>query len=338
MHDPRSTAAIRRQPDQAQSALPLRLGVLSNTLSTRNRKNMAAVRTVLSGRPDVTHIAIEDWTGLSGAVARLLAENLDAIVVNGGDGTVVGVLSELRRRAPAHVPALAVLASGNTNMIAGDVGLRDRPERALSRLLSAAASTPALQRAERRLIRVEQPGEPTRYGFFIGAIAILRAILLTRRVLHPLGINHGLANAAGIALGAMRVLFSRTGDEGLLSPVSVDIAFDGEPSASGEYSALMASTLDRLLFGSRPFWGSGPGPIRMTMVRGPADRPLRSLLPLLRGRPDERMTHAGYLSRNADRIVFAFDGQFVIDGEIFEARRDRPITLSDGAPVEFLRC
>jgi diacylglycerol kinase (ATP) len=338
MRDPRSAAALRPQPDQAHSALPLRLGVLSNKLSTRNRRDMAGLQAVLSGRPDVMHIAIEDWTGLSGALARLLAENLDALVVNGGDGTVVGVLSELRRRAPAHVPALAVLASGNTNMIAGDVGLPNRPERALSRLLSAAASSPALRRAERRLIRIEQPGEPTRYGFFVGAIAILRAILLTRRILHPLGVNHGLANAAGIGLSAMRVLFGRTGDEGLLSPVPVDIAFDGEPTASGEYSALMASTLDRLLFGSRPFWGSGPGPIRLTMVRGPAARPLRSLLPLLRGRPDERMTRAGYVSRNADRITFAFDGRFVIDGEIFEATRERPITLSDGGAVEFLRC
>jgi diacylglycerol kinase (ATP) len=156
--------------------------------------------------------------------------------------------------------------------------------------------------------------------------------------LDPLGINHGLANAAGIGLGALGVLFRRNGEEALLSPVPVEVSFDGEPVGLGDYSAIMASTLDRLLFGARPFWGSGPGPIRTTLIRGPVDRPLRSLLPLLRGRPSARMARSGHLSRNAERVSLAFEGRYLIDGEIYLAERDRPVTLSDGGQVQFLRC
>jgi diacylglycerol kinase (ATP) len=333
-----SATALRRETDLAACARPLRVGVLSNRLSTRNRRSMARIDRLLARHADVPHAAIEDWACLPDAMDRLAAADLDAIAVNGGDGTVVGMLTELRRRAPVSVPAVAVLASGNTNLIAGDVGIPGAPDRALSRLLAAAGSPGALTLAERRLIRVEQPGEPARYGFFLGALAILRAILLTRRILHPLGVNHGLANVCGLGLGALRVLVGRNTEEWLLTPVPVELAFNDEPSASDDYSVLMATSLDRLPLGTRPFWGTGPGTIRTTMVRGPGDRPLRSLLPLLRGRPSLRMARSGYVSRNADRLIIGFEGRFALDGEIYPVERERPITLSDGGPVRFLRC
>jgi hypothetical protein len=333
-----SATALRRETDPAASARPLRVGVLSNRLSTRNRRSMARIDRLLARHADVPHAAIEDWTRLPEALDQLAAADLDAIAVNGGDGTVVGLLTELRRRAPGDVPTLAVLASGNANMIAGDVGIPGAPDRALSRLLATAGSPEGLGLAERRLIRVEQRGEPARYGFFLGALAILRGILLTRRILHPLGVNHGLANAFGLGLGALRVLIGRNTEEWLLSPVPVELAFDGEPSVSEDYSMLMATSLDRLLFGARPFWGTGPGAVRTTLVRGPADRPLRSVLPLMRGRPSLRMARSGYVSRNAERLVIGFDGRFALDGEIYPVERERPITLSDGGPVRFLRC
>jgi hypothetical protein len=266
-----------------------------------------------------------------------MSRDLDALVVNGGDGTVVGVLTELRRRAPfARIPALYLLASGNTNMIAGDVGATGAPDRALSRLLSATASGSELHREERRLIRIDQEGEPARFGFFVGAVAIVRATLLARRMLHPLGLDRGLGDAAAMGLGVLKVLFG--GKEGLLSGVPMELSFDAEPMRRNDYCFFVASTLDRLLFGVRPFWGEGAGPIRATMVVAPADRPLLSLLPIMRGRPTKRMTRSGYVSRNAQDIALAFEGPFAIDGEIYQASREYPVRLSDGGSVEFLRC
>ncbi len=336
MSDQRS-AVLRPVPVPPPAVRPLRLVVLSNRLSTRNRKGMARLEGLLSRRPQIPHVAIEDWARFPEAVARLAAADPDAIVVNGGDGTVIGLLTELRRCAPARMPAVIALAAGNTNMIAADVGSSGRPDRSLSRLLSVLDGGGELTREERRLIRVDQAGESTQYGFFVGAIAVVRATLLAHELLHPIGVHHGLAGAAAMGLGVWKVLFGGGGESALLAPVPVDVAIDSEPTHRDDYCAVIASTLDRLLFGARPFWGGGRGPIRVTLVRGPADRPLRSLLPLLRGRPTERMRRSGYLSRTVDRIELAFNGQFVIDGEFRQACPDRPIRLSDGGAVTFLR-
>jgi hypothetical protein len=120
--------------------------------------------------------------------------------------------------------------------------------------------------------------------------------------------------------------------------VPLEIGYERESVRSENCSALLATTLERLLFGARPFWGDEPGPIRTLMVRGPVERPLRSLLPLLRGRPDDRMLRAGYRSRNAERLSLAFDGPIAIDGELHQVSRERPMILSDGGAVRFLRC
>ncbi len=326
-------------PAAAVTQNPLRLGVLTNRLSTRNRAGLSKFRAVLFRHPAIPHVEIEDWSRLRAAIAELASRGVDAVAVNGGDGTVIGLLTELRLRSPfAETPALVLLAAGNTNMIAGDVGLAGAPHRALTRVLAVSTSGSGLKREERRLIRVEQEGEATYYGLFVGAIAIVRAILLARRMLHPLGVRHGFGNAAAIGLGALRVLFGGGGAGELLAGVPVEIGFDDEPMRRDGYAAVMATTLERLLLGARPFWGAEPGAIRTTLVRAPADRPLRSLLPMLRGRPTERMSRAGYLSRNAERVRLALDGPFMIDGEIHQARRERPVVLSDGGIAVFLRC
>ncbi|HXV23874.1 MAG TPA: diacylglycerol kinase family protein [Alphaproteobacteria bacterium] len=334
MDDQRSAAA-QAAPPPPQIGSRLRLGVLSNPLSTRNRKGMAKLREMLSRHADIPHVEIAEWDGLGAAIGQLMSKDLDVLVINGGDGTVVGLLTELRRRAySAPIPALIVLASGNTNMIARDIGPADTPVRALSRLLSGITTARELRRAERRLIRIDQEGEPARFGFFVGAVAIVRAMVLARHTLHPIGVDRGLGDVAAMGLGVLQVLFGRA--DWLFCGVPVEVGFDDEPIRCGTYSVVMASTLDRLLFGARPFWGMGAGPIRATLVPAPVDRPLLSILPLMRGRPTERMIGSGYVSRNFQRITLAFDGPFAIDGEIRQASRERPLRLSDGGTVEFL--
>ena len=101
---------------------------------------------------------------------------------------------------------------------------------------------------------------------------------------------------------------------------------------------MMATTLDRLLFGTQPYWGHEPGAIHVTAVRAPIDRPFRSLVPMLRGRPNSRMLENGYFSRNANRVRLAFEGSFVLDGQDYQARRTRPIQLSEGGRALFLSC
>jgi diacylglycerol kinase (ATP) len=330
--------AIRQAAPTAVDPAPLRLGVLTNRRSTRNRTGTSKVGAMLSRHLDIPHVEIEDFGELPMALGKLARVGVNAIAVNGGDGTVIGILTELRRRSYfARNPELVLLTAGNTNMIAGDVGLTGRPHRALARFLKTASSGGTLERLKRRLIRVEQDGQEPHYCLFIGAVAIVRAVRFAHCILHPMGIRHGFGDAVTMGLGALGVALRRGWSEGLLSGAPIEIGFDGEPSRHEFCAALMATTLEQLLFGSRPFWGTEPGAIHATLVRAPVERPLRSLLPVLRGRPTAHMKQGGYLSRNTDRIRLVLEGRFMIDGEIHHARRDRPIILSDGGTAAFLR-
>jgi hypothetical protein len=292
----------------------------------------------LSRHSDLPHAEIDDFGELPAALGKLARAGVNAIAINGGDGTVIGVLTELRRRSYfTRNPELVLLAAGNTNMIARDVGLRGQPQRALPRLLKAASSGGKLQRLERRLIRIEQHGQEPHYCLFVGAAAIVRAVRFAHSILHPMGIRHGLGDALTMALGALGVTFRRGWSAGLLRGTAIEIGFDGEPMHQEDCAALMATTLERLIFNSRPFWGREAGAIHTTLVRAPVHRPLQSLLPVLRGRPTAQMNQSGYVSRNVDGLRLILEGRIMIDGEIHHARRERPIILSDGGTATFLR-
>ena len=336
MKSDRQATLANASPAPTATAAAVRIGVLSNRLSTRNRGGAEAVRAILSAHPGIAHVEIDDWNAMPDALGKLISLGVDAIAVNGGDGTVIGILTELRRRKLAPSPDLIALPSGNTNLIAGDVGIAEPPERMLRRVLEAAASGAALCRQERRAIRVVQEGDPDQYGFFIGAVALVRAIQIAHRTLYPIGVKHGLGHSAAMGIGVLRVLLGGAGGKGLLSGVPAEVAFDDEPMRGGDYTLIMATTLQRMIFGARPFWGTEAAPIRTTLVHAPADRPLRSLLPLLRGRPTERMRRHGYDSRNAFRLRIALDGPVAVDGEIRQSRADRPLELTDGGAVAFL--
>jgi len=83
----------------------------------------------------------------------------------------------------------------------------------------------------------------------------------------------------------------------------------------------MATTLDRLLLGARPYWGEEDEAIHFTHIRSGARRLPFALLPLFRGRGGRLLTaDRGYSSRNARRLELHFDGPFVLDGELYSAR------------------
>ena len=119
-----------------------------------------------------------------------------------------------------------------------------------------------------------------------------------------------------------------------LSSVSSEtrIRLDGHPHS---VYGLLASTLDRLLFGSRPYWGEGaPGDLRLTWVDSDAPALFRHAPDLLRGK--ERMAGiSGYHSRNAESVDLCFDGPWILDGEIFHSD-DRSLKISRSEPIHWL--
>jgi hypothetical protein len=243
------------------------IGIISNPRSHRNRRGLAEVRRAAAALPEGRHRLLEEMGDLPAILADFAAAGVRLLVINGGDGTVQAVFTEIFNDGPfATPPAFAVLSGGMTNMIADDVGLGGRPERALAHLARALRED-RCDVLTRRLIRCEAtPGARPLHGMFFGAAAICRAILACRASVHPLRIEAEAAAGVTLAGLLLRRLLCGGQNDPVFRGERITVQVDNEEAAEGSYLLLLATTLDRLVLGSRPFWGEGAGGLRFTSI------------------------------------------------------------------------
>jgi hypothetical protein len=313
-----------------------RVGILCNSDSGRVRSRMPEVR-ALSRRIAGANYAEVDGTTLSGPLlAELLAQQPELLVVVGGDGTLHAVLGHLL--APGRtgpLPSLLAVPAGTTNMSALEFGVRGRPlvvlERLRARLEQEAPA--ALPARARPILRVTRAGSAPLCGIFFGAGIIARGVEYFSSHVRTSGVTGELASGLVMA----RFLGALLGSDrnGLTAPVHAEI--DGLAGAAGpqEFMVILASVADRLLLGTRPYWGTGPGPIHATTVRAQPARLLASVLPVLRGRGAHLRSEDGYVSANVRSLAMDLEGPFVIDGQCYAANGARLI-LDTAGPVQFV--
>ena len=101
------------------------VALLSNPSSTGNRDMLPRIRSFCAGRADIFHYEVERAGQIGEALKTIARVQPKVIVVNGGDGTVQTVLTELylgHYFEGAARPPVAVLPNGKTNLIALDLG------------------------------------------------------------------------------------------------------------------------------------------------------------------------------------------------------------------------
>ena len=139
-------------------------------------------------------------------------------------------------------------------------------------------------------------------------------------------------------LGAFGEIAVGLGAVAELTPDKAQVYLDGEMVRDGEFTLLIGSTLERLFWRLRPFWGDGEGGVRFTSVAYGAQRMGRTIPRILWGRPSARATpENGYTSRNVDRAELRFNCGYTIDGEIFPAEPDEKVSLSADRRITFVR-
>jgi hypothetical protein len=313
----------------------MRIGVISNPRSQRNRSEMARMRKLIESH-GVPHGEIDEIESVPHILQRFAAEGVELIAVSGGDGTVQAVLTALLNgNAFVAPPRVAVLAAGMTNLIAADVGMKDHPAEALARLLQPEALTRG-RAVERSVLSLQiDPAAPPVHGMFLGTAGFYRAIMLVRRRVHSLGVVRNLAAGMGIAVSLLRLLIGYGGKEELIQGDAIRVDIDGSRCEKSDYLLWMATTLDRFIMHLHPFWGSGPQALRYTAVPYPARRLAFALWPILRGRPRKWMAAAGYQSGRATAMELTLDCPIVFDGEIFNPQAGRPVTLRADRRVTF---
>jgi hypothetical protein len=258
--------------------------------------------------------------------------------VNGGDGTLQYVLTELL--GSADLPSLrfvAPLRGGRTNMTASDLDADPRPARGLVSLLDALAAGRLDERlVARPVMRVASSRRSgVHYGMFFGAGMIQRAVSLVHRTFPP---GQQGVFGAGIVTGALITRAFTNPSDGILTPDKAGVQVDGRPLRHSEFYLLIASTLSHLFLGMRPFWGDGPGGVRITGISSRPHRSIAAAPGILRGRPRSFVTpENGYESENAHRVQIAMSCGFTIDGEIFAPEPDEQVELSADRRLAFVR-
>jgi diacylglycerol kinase (ATP) len=316
------------------------VGLISNPNSGRNRKHLRAIERIVANHPRVHHCPTLCAADIPTALTMLADRSVEVLAINGGDGTVARVLTHLLEDAPfEHLPLIALLPGGTTNMNAGDVGLRGSLAGAVQRLCRWADDDRCEGRLLRRAILRVDPGagQPVGYGMFFGTGAIIHGIEYCRARIH----TKGVANEIGPGLAMARTMWGiARGDRRFARPVSVSVAFGHAPPEPAEdILILLVSSLERLFLGMRPYWGNEDEPLHVSMIRAGAKHLLRNLPALLRGKPGRHAgVAAGYRSRNVGRISLTLDGPYTLDGEMHQAsRKAGPVIITDSGPVTFIR-
>ena len=319
-----------------------KVGVITNPGSQKNKKGLGELERLLDGTPDASHVVLQSITDIPEILKDFARREVGLVTVAGGDGTVQAVLTELYGQRPYETaPTLAVVPRGMTNMIAADVGLRRRGS--LAKMLKKATDGDLEEvSVVRRILRLENAlNHQPLYGMFFGGAGINRAIEACRAKVHPYKLEADIA--AGFTLaGLLWSWLFHSGDGGkgggtIFYGDRIAVTLDDQQTEITESLVILATTLDRLLFGSRPFWNGGAGHMRFTSIAYPPERMLRYAWRLLFGGEQRSLPETSYTSRTVNRIALEMDCPFTLDGELFEPTPGLPVILTAEDQARFVR-
>lgn len=309
-----------------------RLGIINNVQAGRTRARLSRVRELLA-RCDAAVHDVGDLPSIVNATQDLLAEEIELIGVNGGDGTAQAVITELQRHE-GPLPELAILPGGTTNLTAHDLNGRLGIDAAVRALVNQSGKTTAERvRVARPLLEVRVAGQPTEFGFFLGAGAILAGMRHFRDHVGSRGLRDELA--AGLSL--LRGLAGIAGREHAWSDHHTEAQVAGRSDFAGTQNLVLATTLQRLLLGLKPWWGQERAPVHLTALGHQPKSFLRVVPSILRGKSHHRATPAnGYRSANVNSLVLNAAEGFALDGQIFTPEPGNAVSVRATPPHNFV--
>lgn len=316
----------------------VKIGVISNAHSKRNKISMREIHQLLAEHPQVKHHSFYHINELPGCLAEMAEADVTHLVVSGGDGTVLAVVSALLNNSPfRRPPCVSLLSAGMTNVIAHEVGQPGLPVAGLKRLVEKVEAGEAGEVLERPVLSVDFGDDRViERGFLIGGVGFYQGTLLVRRDIHSLGAKQTFAAKLGIAWSILKILAFGPGPRSGFHGECIGFTIDGRRERRDCFMFL-ASTLNSVLPGVAPFWGDGPGRLKLTSIDSPPRRFARAALAVLRGKPTPWMAEAGYLSRRMEKLELEMSTPLMIDGECFEPPANGRIVISAGPVMRFHR-
>lgn len=325
-------------PDFIRSGNTPKIGILINPLSGGNLNGLGAIRNIINEYPGVIHRDVQTPEDVLAALIDFARREVDLLAVNGGDGTVQAVLTNLFHHQPfTTLPMLAVLQSGTTSMTARDVGFSGSRVKSLRKLFKWATAGDGEPRViQRPVLQVQAPGHQTRYGMFFGTAAIYQGIQYFHRKVN----SKGLKGEIGPGLTILRFLWAAVRQRSDFIPsVPITVALDDHAPQQLDSFVVLVSTLERLFLGLYPYWGNESGPLHYSALRARPRYLLRALPSILRGRKGAYgKPENGFYSHNAHEIKLNLDSGFTLDGQLYTPEtRQEPTVVRYGGTASFLR-
>jgi len=272
-------------------------------------------------------------------VAALARSAVPLIAINGGDGTVSDVMTAIARSYPSgSLPDIAIFPSGNTNLIAQDIGFSRRGIQALRQLYERSG---IFQRTMRRPLKISWPKDEHefRLGMFQGSSGYARAIAIAHSPHVLRYAPHNLAVAVTL-IEAFGGLLRRRQRETWLAGDHFVLESEGRTVAEGRSFMFLSTALQKLNLGIWPFWNADKTKTDGLHYLHVADHPKRLMQAtwaLLRGRaPDWLRESPDYTSGRAESLTLTCKGDFVLDGECFSPGANNQIILSQGPEFGFV--
>lgn len=269
--------------------------------------------------PDLVARAPSDFADLDAALENMAAMGVQTLIIDGGDGTVREVISRTPKIWGPAQPNFAIVAHGNTNLIARSAGALPA-----DRAVDLARSGP-IRKTTLPLLRIDRTGLPTIRGFIMGAGAYGT---VTRIAQEDIAARHG----AQVAITLIKLIFSKA----LRAGDTFAVAHD---NAAGVEEARMlfgmTSLPGKLIFGMAPFWNGGAGPIRWLDIRADPPAPLLAAPFVAYGAPMGWMRRA-YRSGTSHVVEMTLSTDFVVDGERFSLGPDGHVVVTANETATFL--
>ncbi|MEM7688490.1 MAG: acylglycerol kinase family protein [Pseudomonadota bacterium] len=326
-------ASLARAPRRERATgEPPRVGVIYNPRSHRNQGADFDCEVC----PQV-HIATPgNRDALPDALTQFARDEIDLLVINGGDGTVRDVLTCGQSIFGDDWPAVAVLPKGKTNALTVDLGVPI--EWSLQNAIDAFDEG---ERVVRRPIQVRdlaKGAEASVLGFLLGAGAFTKATQAGQSA-HKLGAFNSAVVAVTATWALAQALFaSRTNPWRRGAKMAIALGKNGSPLAhSGagdpEYrQVLLATTLERLPAGIKPFGRLRTG-LRLVAL-DQVGRRTTALLPFaMTGALQSGLREKGIHQLSLSEFTLTIDDAFIFDGEAFPAGA---YSVGQGPAIEFV--
>lgn len=316
------------------------LALINNPRSRKNRRRLD--RFTKKARHHLGNRFFEPQTraDLLKIIVTLHQQSIRTIAISGGDGTISDVMTALYKvYGEDDLPELAIFPSGNSNLIARDVGFKSRGMKALKRLLHDPQS---LAKEKRGTLRINwsDAGAQLRIGMFHGTTGFTRAIEIAHSPHLLRFAPHNLAVAATLVVTLWKLLQRRYRNMWLIGD-RLRLEDDGKVISDAPSFLFISTALERLTMGMWPFWHDdhrrGASGLRYLNVSGHPQHLWRAVRLLVRGQaPRWLRQHPSYHSDRVDVLTLTCERDFVLDGEKFSSGPSHQVTLSNGPRFKFL--